>query len=713
MRFKIIWTIFRKEIRETLRDRRTLIMMVGIPILLYPMMLLLLTKLQESQEEAQELKTSRVAVWGEVSAAFNSKLRGNPFFSVEQWKGAPDTVRQGILSGQLQPLPPMEEKKTSKKTDTKTGKNPASILEAENPLQTAVRSLISRREIDAVLVLWKGFESAIGQGGLGKATLYFDSVNQDSAKARGRLEDAMIEYRKEILQAREKEHGLPTGFSKGVDITVRNVAPQSRRLGQMIGMLLPFLLIIISASSSFYAAIDMTAGEKERNTMQTLLCAPVNYKEIVAGKFLAVWCIGLIATLANIASMAATFTRMVAPEGMISLSPSLYLLSFFALLPVTFLVTALYLAIAVFARDFKDGQNFLTPVLFALMIPLSATMVPGIELNPWTAFVPVVNVALLIKSLFLGEAKPDLLFLALASSTVYSAMALLFAARIFEREQLLLGGRESIGSIFKLGRTQDRMPTPTMAVTCYCLVFVLVFYGSLLLQNASITTILLTTEFLFFLAPTLGVSFWAGHCFTETYRLRLPRIPEIAGCLLVGISAWAAVGGLIVRLFPPPESLSHALQKMILLGDKPQPLWTLWLVIGLTPALCEEFFFRGMVMSGLKRWGAAGAILTSALLFGIAHSSIYRLLPTFVLGILMGYAAWRTRSIVSSILIHTLNNGVAATLVYYASSYPALEGWDKQKFLPWSWTLGGAVILSAGMALLYWGGPKVNDVDVT
>ena len=79
----------------------------------------------------------------------------------------------------------------------------------------------------------------------------------------------------------------------------------------------------------------------------------------------------------------------------------------------------------------------------------------------------------------------------------------------------------------------------------------------------------------------------------------------------------------------------------------------------------------------------------------------------------MGYAAWRTRSIVSSIIIHTLNNGVAATLVYYTSSYSALAGWDKQKFLPWSWTLGGAVILSSGMALLYWGGPKVNDVDVT
>ena len=78
---------------------------------------------------------------------------------------------------------------------------------------------------------------------------------------------------------------------------------------------------------------------------------------------------------------------------------------------MTFIVTALFLAISVFARDFKDGQNFLTPVPVALMLPLSATMVPGIELNPWTAFVPIVNVALLIKALFLGEAKPEIIFL--------------------------------------------------------------------------------------------------------------------------------------------------------------------------------------------------------------------------------------------------------------------------------------------------------------
>jgi sodium transport system permease protein len=85
------------------------------------------------------------------------------------------------------------------------------------------------------------------------------------------------------------------------------------------------------------------------------------------------------------------------------------------------------------------------------------------------------------------------------------------------------------------------------------------------------------------------------------------------------------------------------------------------------------------------------------------------LLPTFVLGILMGYAAWRTRSIVSSILIHTLNNGVAATLVFYASSYPALEGWDKQKFLPWSWTLVGVILLLSGLTLLHWSGPNRKE----
>ena len=81
------------------------------------------------------------------------------------------------------------------------------------------------------------------------------------------------------------------------------------------------------------------------------------------------------------------------------------------LVPITMTTSALFVAIGAFAKDFKDGQNFLTPVYMLLVMPAGVTMLPSVELNAWTAFVPVVNIALLVKSLFAGEVRADLLFL--------------------------------------------------------------------------------------------------------------------------------------------------------------------------------------------------------------------------------------------------------------------------------------------------------------
>ena len=112
------------------------------------------------------------------------------------------------------------------------------------------------------------------------------------------------------------------------------------------------------------------------------------------------------------------------------------------------------------------------------------------------------------------------------------------------------------------------------------------------------------------------------------------------------------------RVLPPPESLTRALQRLIQLGDDPMPLWVVWLVLGLTPGICEELFFRGLVFSGMRRLGAWPAVLVTALLFGLAHASIYRLLPTFILGVLLGVLRWRSGSVVPGIVMHAVNNGL-------------------------------------------------------
>jgi len=705
MRVDLVRTIVVKELTETLRDRRTLLMMVVLPVLLYPMIIMGFGKLQESTREATEGRQSRVAVWGSAPAGLRDALAGESKLKVEAWANAPRDVKDGLERGTLT-RPPL-----STKTDAggagASGRSGGpgrsrgfggGAAESASPVLDAARTAIVDRRVDAVLVVWPDVASAVAEGRAGRVSIYFDSVREDSAEAQRRVFERVTEFRQSLVRERQRQRGLDEGFAVGLDLRSTNVAPESRRTGQLLGLILPFMLVTMSLLGGFYPAIDLTAGEKERGTMQTLLCAPLRSIEIITGKFLAVWIVSLIAALANVLSLGATMMRIL-PGGQVSVAPSTFALTFVMLLPVTFFITAVFLALAAFAKDFKDGQNFLTPVYMLLALPAGVTMLPGIELNGWTAFVPVVNIALLIKALLISEATADLVFLVLTSSAAYALLALLLAARVFEREQVLLGGRESVRSLLGFERNSGVGPSPTFALTAFAVVLVLTFYGSLLLQRAGTVTMLLVTEYGFFLLPTLLLMVAFGFPVKATLSLRRPPVLGLLAAVLIGCSAWAFVGGVLIRLLPPPDSLVKALEKVLLLDGQPTSLWVVWLLIAVTPALCEEFFFRGVVLSGLRKLGMVPAILVCALLFGLAHSSIYRLIPTMFIGGLLTWLVWRSGSIWCGIVGHALNNGVAATLVFN-KGLGDFFGASTQAFLGWPLTLAGTVVLGVGVLML-------------
>lgn len=695
MRWHLVLTLFRKEITETLRDRRTLLMAIGIPVLLYPLIAIALTKVQESQAEAQEAAKSRVAVWGTLPGSLADELAQAGKFELQPGLGLSPSLQKLMETGSLPPLPAEEEKGASAKEKATKPPSPAKATPADEPqVIVEARALVAERKSDAVLLLWPGFESSLASGGLSKAVILYDSVRDSSSKAHQRLGDLLVEFRKKEVRRREELRQLPAGFSKAVEVDARNVAPQERRVGHMIGSMLPFLMIVISASGGLYAAIDLTAGEKERNTLQTLLCAPLTSLEIILGKFLAAWLIVLITTLANLASMAATFARILSSLGGLEASLSNYGVAFLVMLPVTFTVTALFLSVAVFARDFKDGQNLLTPMFMVLMLPLGATTLPGVELNAWTSFVPLVNIALLIRSVFLSEVRLELMFFALTSSAIYAGLALGFAARVFQQEQVLLGGRGSWRSIFSLTAHKSPVPTPGFALAAFSVTFVIVFYASHFLQGLNTVAMLLITQLGFFLAPNLAMAWRWGFSPTETYMLRPPPWQAILGAVLIGLTAWGVTAGIVTRVFPPPEGFSKSLEKVLLFEGLDIPLWCVWLLLGVTPAVCEELFFRGLVMGGFRKLGFWPALLTSSLLFAVAHSSIYRLLPTFILGMVLGFAAWRTRSLFTSILIHAINNSLLATFLHKPEWLKAL-GLEGETSVP-MWLAGVTLLGTLG-----------------
>lgn len=705
MRLSFALVVFRKEMLETLRDKRTLISLVFVPMLLYPLFALLMTRMADSDMQQLESRPSRVAVWGTLTPEIEGILTEDKKIELAPWFGAPADLRSALEKGEIAPPepPPPEQPEPSAKRKGITAA--AKVARPDEQVIAATQKIINGRDIDAVVVPYHGFTTAVDEGKLGRIGIYYDSVWLDSDFAESRLTHAFDKAREKLLVTREKTRQLPEGFTAGFSAASRNVAPDERRVGKFLGALMPMMLIMMSLLGGFLRAADMTAGEKERGTMQTLLCAPLLPIEIITGKFLTVFVVSLITALVNVVSMGLTIHRILPNE--MEVPFGVHALTFALLVPVTFLFSALFLAVASFARDFKDAQNLLTPLYLPVMLLSMLTSLPGMELTAVTSFVPLLNVALLIKAIYLGDAPSDLVLFTLGSSTLYAAMALMFAARVFEREDLLVGsGRASLRQLFTWKRQKGGTPSIDLAVFGFAVILVVVFYASIIFEKMTNKTAqLLGTQYGLMLLPPLLILGLSGASIRETFALRLPKLRSMLGAVLIGISAGVVVSALALRLVPVPKAFSENLGEALMLNG--QPLWVLLFAVALTPAICEESLFRGFLFSGLSKAGPWIALVASSLLFGLAHGSIYRLIPTATLGLIIGLARWRTNSLIPGVIVHFLNNGIALTLLYYRP--PQLDAYVHGEQIP-LW-LGGvaAVVLALGLALVWERNKPVDD----
>lgn len=698
MRARIICTIFCKEITEALRDRVTLLVLVGLPLVFYPVVFVTTSQVTEHRAMIVDRRVSTVAVWGVgVSPLLDWLAPTNNRLKLELWQGIPASLRRELEAGRLQPgHPPLRPREFRLGLGQPTAKTTA---EPQDAVLRAAREVVSSKQADAVMIVWPGFDDALRRQERGRVSVYYDSVTPESAQTWSRLSDHLDQFRQHVMQERQRERGLPKGFLTPLEVQPDDIAPFQRQLGNILGQVLPLLLIMLAALGALIAAIDMSAGEKERATMQTLLCAPVRSLEIVGGKFLAVWTVSLVSALANIAGIGFTIGRVAAAFHLEAVQFGTLLAVLALLLPATWTIAALFLGVAVLARDVKDAGNFLSGTLFVMLMPVAASFLPGVELDTWTSCVPLLNLSLLIRALMTGGVATRLIFLTLLSSLAYAGLALALAARAFGREQILLGGPFSWRQLLRGNPNRPATPTPSLVLTLFPVAFASLFYLSLSLMKYGLLAMLLVPEYAVLLLPVIALAVARRFPLVQTFSLRRPHWRSLLGSALIGLTASTAVAGLVLRLAPPPDSMLRELQEFLQLGDKPAPLWELWLVLALTPALCEETFFRGLMLSGLRRWGPWAAIGVSALLFGLLHGSIYRLLPTFILGLMLGYAVWRSGSLYCSILIHVVNNGLIATLVWSSAgkdlNLPAI---------PWSLTLGALAVMGIGLALLT--GPK-------
>jgi sodium transport system permease protein len=324
------------------------------------------------------------------------------------------------------------------------------------PPSADYKDRIVDRTLRAAVEIPPGFESALAADKKPRVALYHYAGEMKSRYAAAELRRTIDAFQVQFAEEKLKARGLNPALLHPIALVHENVAPPEKVGGAAIGGFIPYLLIILCFTGAMYTAADLTAGEKERGTMETILCSPVARLDIVLGKFLRVLTASLGTVLCSMISF--TLTGVVGALIFMSKAPGLaqtaaagraaarmglavdplgVALVFVLVIPIAVLFAALLFTVALFAKSYKEAQSYLAPLVGVAILPAVAAVIPGIELNAKLALVPILNVALVSKELVSGNYPVVPLLLIFLSTCVYATAALALAVRMFNREDVI------------------------------------------------------------------------------------------------------------------------------------------------------------------------------------------------------------------------------------------------------------------------------------
>lgn len=691
--------ITRKELRETLRDRRTIITLVLMPILVYPLLSITFQKFLLSN---MQQSTQAVYVVGVESEADHAMLEAYLF--------------QGAHLLAERTIPPAQEAADG---ENKSATPSTTAAQSEPQLQWVEAKPLEEHVSDFDIHLGIRVRHRTPMRLNGDEPIQCELIyRENSAVSR-----QVMQYLDERLSAvnemiRLRQIGAPPDVPPS--ITRRQVRVESE-VPFSLATLVPLVLILMTITGAVYPAIDLTAGEQERGTMETLIAAPISRMALLLAKYVAVWTVAVLTAVVNLVAMTVTILNSALGPLMFkggTLSPIVVLQVFGLLILFAAFFSAVLLVLTSFARSFKEAQAYLIPVMLLSISPGLLSLMPGLELNELLAVTPLVNIVLLTRDLLAGNASPTLGALAVLSTALYAVIALAVAARIFGNDALLSASRGSWSELLQRPTTARQRPKPVAALFCLLVMFPVYFVlgNAVLSQSQAISTRLslnaLVTIAVFVLCPLVFAV--AGRVrISSGFGLTRAPITAFFGAALLGLGLWPFAHylfllGARLGLATLDESQFAAVERM-LSGFSSIPLPIVLLTLAIVPAVCEEFFFRGFLFHSLRdRMSGWGVVLTTALLFGLFHVatpsvlSPERFLPSTFMGLALGWVCLRTGSVLPGMLLHACHNGLLLTLLCYRDQIMA-RGWGffDQKDLPWWWLLVGVGLVSVGGVVVF------------
>jgi len=400
-----MFEVYKKELKELLRDKKTLMFVVALPVLIFPIIFAVMAFISsQAALEADQKVNTYVIINGEYAPEFTNKVFYHKSF--ELYKGSKtfntiEELKAGVTAG----------------------------------------------DIDMGIYLPSNAEDTLDSGEQSKWEVVFNDAKSINFLF-DRVKELAQEY-SDVLQAKKlKSFGIEESTHKAIltpiEVVKVDTADKRENLGEKIGGFLPYLLIPLVLMGATYPAIDLGAGEKERGTLETLLLTPITRTELVLGKFITLLTTSIASTTITVVSMGCWVAVALAfadldfiKTAFSTLAVTDLLIIFVLLLPLAAIFSSLALAISIYARTFKEAQNYMAPLSMGVFFPIIISIMPNMELTAKTAFIPVTNVALAIKDIIKGTVDYTFVGLIFLATALIAGALLAFCVKWFNREDVL------------------------------------------------------------------------------------------------------------------------------------------------------------------------------------------------------------------------------------------------------------------------------------
>ena len=392
----IILSIFKKELIDVLRDRRTLMFMVVIPILITPLLVIGSIKFQEYQNKKSEEKILNIAFINDSD----------------------DYLIKKLLSDQK------------------------GVKVIEDVMLDSLESYIKSDSLQGGLYIGKDFLRNINSNSSGSVKIYYKSSDLMS-KSKKRMRSALENYKNDIVSKRLEKLKFDERLLEPLEIIDVDMATAKETLGKAIGGFIPYVLVMFIFLGAMYPAIDLGAGEKERGSLETLLSSPATKFEITMGKLLVVSLTGLVSGLISVLGISSSLffidkIPVQIQETILELiNPFMIGSIVILMIPIAIFFASMLLSISFYSRSFKEAQSLMGPLNMVIIVPLFLSLGPGMEMDHATALMPLINVGLLTKEILAGSVELIYFIETLFSLLFCAAIGIWFSVYWFKKENTI------------------------------------------------------------------------------------------------------------------------------------------------------------------------------------------------------------------------------------------------------------------------------------